>query len=1046
MSILHGSWIKTETISYLFIWGEIWRSAAEIEAIKTTEMPLLHPFCCNAKELVSLCKSQKLRINFDVGKCWHWQTLSLPSHYYYQGTAIAPVLANQLELVMAENEKIFLSEWQVQGVALNALEAIAFLRQLPLNLLPTEPHYSGGDLLFWHHTYRWHLDLLARGKFLPGMVQGNAGQGQSQWYPLLDNKIDRLRLVKFTQAMPPVCRAYKRQSGESSYLEPQELLLDFLSNLLAAHLRDWIGSPASISLVSMKYPLLLSLSSPAGDFSGTEAEVKRLQTALENWTLSIRDYLVTKTNKQLGKNQFQTCFRLETPTNPETGEVNWKLVYYLQALDEPNFLVDAQTIWHNPVPIMYWENRYIEQPQENLLKGLGLASHLYAPIAESLQQPQPQYCELNPIQVYEFIRAVAWQLEDNGLGVILPSTLAAGTAEKRLGIIIEAEITPAKGERLSLKSLLNYNLKLALGGQVISLNEFEQLLAQKSPLVVMNGEWIALQPADVRAAQAILKQSQEPIPLTVADALRLSTGEVQAIAKLPVIDFQSAGILQELIDNLTNNRRLEPIAKPKDFCGELRPYQARGVGWLAFLEQWGLGACLADDMGLGKTPQLIAFLLHLKAQGLLVKPTLVICPTSVLSNWQREVEKFAPTLSTIIHHGSKRSQSKTFLRKIKDKDLVITSYALAYRDATTLEAVNWQGLVLDEAQNIKNSQAKQAQAVRKLPAEFRIALTGTPVENRLAELWSILDFLNPGFLGTQQFFQRRFATPIEKYGDRESLRILRSLVQPFILRRLKTDGEIVKDLPQKQEIDVFCGLSLEQAELYQNLVAEALTEIETSEGIKRQGLILTLLLKLKQICNHPAQFLKEKSLGFSERSGKLLRLEEMLEELIEEGDRALIFTQFAEWGKLLQPYLQKKLGCEILFLYGGTERQKRQEMIDRFQHDPDAPPIFILSLKAGGTGLNLTRANHVFHVDRWWNPAVENQATDRAFRIGQKQNVQVHKFICTGTLEEKINDILASKQQLAEQTISAGEQWLSNLDTDSLRHLLLLDRQAILDE
>ena len=360
--------------------------------------------------------------------------------------------------------------------------------------------------------------------------------------------------------------------------------------------------------------------------------------------------------------------------------------------------------------------------------------------------------------------------------------------------------------------------------------------------------------------------------------------------------------------------------------------------------------------------------------------------------------------------------------------------------------VNWQGVILDEAQNIKNPQSKQSQAVRQLSSDFQVALTGTPVENRLAELWSILDFLNPGFLGTQQFFQRRFATPIEKYGDRQSLLMLRSLVQPFILRRLKTDRDIIQDLPEKREMDIFCGLSQEQAELYQHLVAKSLNDIETSDGIQQKGLILSLLVGLKQICNHPAQFLKEKSLSRSDRSGKLLRLEEMLQELIEEGDRALIFTQFAEWGKLLQPYLEKRLNCPVFFLYGRTPRQKRQEMIDRFQGDPDAPPIFILSLKAGGTGLNLTRANHVFHIDRWWNPAVENQATDRAFRIGQKRNVQVYKFVSSGTLEEKINDLLASKQELAEQTVSSGERWLTQLDTERLRNLLMLDRQAVLDE
>ncbi len=316
----------------------------------------------------------------------------------------------------------------------------------------------------------------------------------------------------------------------------------------------------------------------------------------------------------------------------------------------------------------------------------------------------------------------------------------------------------------------------------------------------------------------------------------------------------------------------------------------------------------------------------------------------------------------------------------------------------------------------------------------------------MSELWSILDFLNPGFLGNQQFFQRRFGIPIEKYGDRQSLNTLRSLVRPFILRRLKTDREIIQDLPEKQEMNVFCGLSAKQAEIYQKLVEESLENIENSTGIQRHGLILSLLVKLKQVCNHPAHYFKQKSIDSAQQSGKLLRLEEMLEEIVDEGDRSLLFTQFAEWGHLLQPYLKERLNREVLFLYGGIERKKRQEMIDRFQNDPNGPPIFILSLKAGGTGLNLTRANHVFHIDRWWNPAVENQATDRAFRIGQKRNVQVHKFICTGTLEEKINDLIENKKQLAEQTVDAGEQWLTAIDTEQLRHLLLLDRGAIIDE
>ncbi|MEL6223102.1 MAG: DEAD/DEAH box helicase, partial [Cyanobacteria bacterium J06627_8] len=409
------------------------------------------------------------------------------------------------------------------------------------------------------------------------------------------------------------------------------------------------------------------------------------------------------------------------------------------------------------------------------------------------------------------------------------------------------------------------------------------------------------------------------------------------------------------------------------------------------------------------------------------------------------------------------------------KDLILTSYALSYRDEKTLKPIDWQGIVLDEAQNIKNAEAKQSQVVRQFESDFRIALTGTPVENRLAELWSIIDFLNPGYLGPRNFFQRRFAVPIERYGDTDSLTALRSLVQPFILRRLKTDKTIIQDLPDKQEMNVFCGLSEAQADLYQTLVDQSLASIESAEGIQRKGMILALLTRLKQVCNHPVLLSDEEkrttstkkskqkgtrrqpaetspSSGFSPQSeqfpalsGKLQRLEEMLDELLAEGDRALIFTQFAEWGKLMKAHLEAHFGREVLFLYGSTSRDQREAMVDRFQNDPQGPRIFILSLKAGGVGLNLTRANHVFHFDRWWNPAVENQATDRAFRIGQTKNVQVHKFVCSGTLEERINELIESKKALSEQVVGTGENWLTDFDTDQLRNLLLLDRNAVID-
>ncbi|WP_107670988.1 DEAD/DEAH box helicase [Cyanothece sp. BG0011] len=1045
MTVLHGTWIDDRQEKYFFIWGENWRSLSD--DLEFQDSILVHPFAVNKDEIVEKLNSNNITIQFKKDIQSVSGIFYLPSQSIPKSKQNIPLLSTQLEENFFEPKDINLIPCQVQGIALTLDNTLQMLRQLPLGLTETSENFIGEDLQFWTHIYRWSLDLLTRGKYLPGIEQ-EENKTYGQWYPLLDSLVDQQRFSKFMQTMPNSCLAYYNLIDEQiSYsLIKQTIILDFFSTIIDQQVRQFVD--ISITSHSFIQKWLQSLTHDSSQFEASEVEIKGLKNALSNWTSSLEEYIISSDNQQLGINQFRVCFQLETPQKDEktSEQTNWRLNYCLQALDDPNVLISAQVIWSNPVTQLVWTNRTIDYPQETLLKGLGLASRLYYIIEDSLQEADPSYCELDPIQVYEFIRSIANILKDNGLGVVLPASLEKGVEEKRLGISLNAEVKAKKGQRLSLKSLLNYKLNLAIGDKTISKKEFEKLLAQKSPLVEVKGEWIALQPADVRAAQEILNKSYDPLELSVEDALRFSTGDSSTIAKLPITNFEATGDLANLINAINNNESIPMIENIPGFKGQLRPYQQRGVGWLAFLEKWGLGACLADDMGLGKTPQLIGFLLHLKSENMLEQPTLVVCPTSVLNNWEREVKKFAPSLSTLIHHGDKRSKGKAFVKAVNQKNVIITSYSLIYRDIKSFESVEWQGIVLDEAQNIKNPQAKQSQAVRQLSTQFRIALTGTPVENRLSELWSILDFLNPGFLGTQQFFRRRFATPIEKYGDKQSLQIMRSLVQPFILRRLKTDKTIIQDLPEKQEMTVFCGLSSEQAQLYQELVDNSLIEIEEKTGIQRKGLILSLLLKLKQICNHPDHFLKKKTLKKAEQSGKLLRLEEMLEELIQEGDHALIFTQFSEWGKLLKPYLEKKFHQEVLFLYGATRRVQRQEMIDRFQHDPNGPRIFILSLKAGGTGLNLTRANHVFHIDRWWNPAVENQATDRAFRLGQKRNVQVHKFVSTGTLEERINEMLESKQKLAEQTVDSGEQWLTELDTDQLRNLLLLDREAIIDE
>ncbi|MGM3306030.1 DEAD/DEAH box helicase [Anabaena sp. WFMT] len=1069
MAILHGNWLLKDQNHCLFIWGETWQNhQINIESLASTEVPL-NPLAMQSTELSEYLESNNIKIanylqssplinvsstktNKSTNKVkeslpTQLQIIALPTNFLKKDTLIYPVHSASLEIDVDAPK--YLQPWQIEGFCLPPTAAIKFLTSLPLSSSDDKYAFLGGDLRFWVQIARWSLDLISRCKFLPTIQKQSDASLIAKWQVLLDSAVDATRLEKFAAKMPLACRTYQQEARDiESHLaidipiEPQALILGFLNSIIDAQIRDMVGSQSPvenrvmISLPSAVQQWLQALNGASNIINADAIGLERLEAALKAWTLPLQ-YQLT------GKALFHTCFQL---LPPETGETDWILAYFLQAADDSEFLVNAATIWDHPIEKLVHQNRTIEQPQETFLRGLGLASRLYPVIAPSLETESPQFCHLTPMQAYEFIKSVAWRLEDSGLGVILPPSLAnrEGWAN-RLGLKINAETPKQKQGRLGLQSLLNFQWQLAIGGQTISKAEFDKLVALKSPLVEINGEWVELRPQDIKTAQTFFASRKDQMALSLEDALRISNGDTQVIEKLPVVSFEASGALHELIGALTNNQAIEPLPTPANFRGQLRPYQERGAAWLAFLERWGLGACLADDMGLGKTVQFIAFLLHLKEEEALENPTLLVCPTSVLGNWEKEVNKFAPTLKVLQYHGDKRPKGKVFTEITKKHDLVITSYALIQRDIKQFQSVSWQIIVLDEAQNVKNSDSKQSQAVRQLETTFRVALTGTPVENRLQELWSILDFLNPGYLGNKQFFQRRFAMPIEKYGDTSSLMQLRSLVQPFILRRLKTDKDIIQDLPEKQEMTVFCGLSTEQAQLYQKLVDESLVEIESAEGVQRRGMILALLVKLKQICNHPSQYLKLATLA-EHHSVKLQRLEEMLEEVLAEGNRALIFTQFAEWGKLLKPYLEKQLGREIFFLYGSTSKKQREEMIDRFQHDPQSPPIMILSLKAGGVGLNLTRANHVFHFDRWWNPAVENQATDRVFRIGQTRNVQVHKFVCTGTLEEKINDMIESKKQLAEQVVSAGEEWLTEMDTDQLRNLLLLDRNAVIDE
>ena len=462
-----------------------------------------------------------------------------------------------------------------------------------------------------------------------------------------------------------------------------------------------------------------------------------------------------------------------------------------------------------------------------------------------------------------------------------------------------------------------------------------------------------------------------------------------------------------------------------------------------YLVDQGFGACLADDMGLGKTVQAIAVMLDWRKRTDKPGCLLIVCPVSVLGNWRRELIRFAPELRTTLHHGKTRAESAEEFQKVLDKhDIMLTSYNLLQRDEELLTSCAFEGVILDEAQNIKNPTTKQSKVARALRGNFRVALTGTPLENRPLDLWSIMDFLNEGLLGSRTQFLQTLEHPIVKQRRQSSMSALARLVRPFVLRRLKTDSEIVSDLPEKTEQIVASSLTREQAILYESVVRKGLQEVERAqEGIARRGAILTTLLRLKQVCNHPAHYLGDGS-SLPSRSGKLDLLTEMLEEALEEGDRCLVFTQFKEMGSLLKTHVEERIGGPVLFLHGSVPQKERDTMVADFQESrPDGPKVFILSLKAGGTGLNLTAANRVFHFDRWWNPAVEDQATDRAFRIGQLRNVFVHKFVCTGTLEERIQQMLERKREVADNLLAAGENWITELSNEDLKKLLALDRK-----
>ena len=638
-------------------------------------------------------------------------------------------------------------------------------------------------------------------------------------------------------------------------------------------------------------------------------------------------------------------------------------------------------------------------------------------------------------------------LEESGLLVKLPDWW-----RKRPRPRVAVTVGEKKKSQFGVDAMLDFRVDIALGDEPLTDEEWEELLSATDGLAYVKGQWVEVDPERLNEALDHWKRVEAEAAedgLSFIEGMRLLAGASPDLSADGAVSdaarewaYVDAGPwLSEVLSGLRTPEGLSGEGLPDGFRGALRPYQETGRNWLWFLANLGLGACLADDMGLGKTVQVLSLLLTLKEKGDSQKPSLLVLPASLLANWKAEIERFAPDLKTLFVHPSENDPAK--LAKNPDAvlngvDLAVTTYAMLSRQEW-LREVSWRLAILDEAQAIKNPGTRQTRSVKQLRSQARIALTGTPVENRLADLWSLFDFLCPGLLGSMARF-KKFVKSLEE-RRRERYAPLRNLVGPYVLRRLKTDKRIISDLPDKTEMKAFCGLSRKQAGLYAKSAKElerALAESEGDQGIQRRGMVLAYLMRFKQICNHPSQFLGDGGYKPGD-SGKFDRLAGIGEEIAGRQEKALVFTQFREMTEPLAAFLAEVFGREGLVLHGGTAVKKRQKLIDRFQRE-DGPPFFVLSLKAGGTGLNLTAASHVIHFDRWWNPAVENQATDRAFRIGQHRNVVVHKFVCRGTIEERIDAMIEEKTRLAEDILEGGpESMLTEMSDEELLNIVALD-------
>ena len=847
------------------------------------------------------------------------------------------------------------------------------------------------SLTAWSHVARLAVESIARGHLEPQISPA----GHDEWRVLpLDDRERRVR-AELASWLPPEAICAPVDAADPG-TDPRIIEPVVAVNAFYDAIADALPRTAAAPTLSGQHPWAVPMA----------VDVTRLRPHIPE-----------------AEQQRDTIVRLLLSL-PEAEDDPFVVDLSVRSASDPTRTAEAADLWAGRA------DGFDARAEADVLVALRRGARLWPPLGRLLDQSHPARLELADPEATELFGATATRLAEVGVEVLIPAEL---TKVLRATPHVSTP-PPGAGDNPShfdLNSVCQLTWRATLDGEIVDDVELSRLAETRRPLVKLRGHWVVVDPT-------VVAQLSRREQITGAQALAVALGagiddEVDDAGFAPVQPDVAPvvdGSVLDLVTRLRSAQGPHEQAEPDGLVAELRPYQRRGLAWLTEMCDLGLGGILADDMGLGKTVQLIALhVSRLETPDIADLPTLVVCPASLVGNWQREIAKFAPGVTVHRYHGPERDTSA-----VRPGEIVVTTYGIVRRDAENLASTRWGLVVADEAQQIKNPLSASARAMRKIPASARIAMTGTPVENRLTELWALLDWTSPGLLGPVDHFRRDVAIPIERDGDADTTRRFARLVAPFMLRRRKTDPDIAPDLPPKTETDHPVVLTPEQAGLYRAVVEEILEQIEKADGFSRRGLVLKLLTALKQICNHPAHYLGQPG-PLAGRSGKLDVFDELITAITDAGDSTLVFTQFVTMGHLLMTRLGE-LGIAAEFLHGSDSLTRRADRVDRFQAGEF--PVLVVSLRAGGTGLNLTRATHVIHYDRWWNPAVENQASDRAWRIGQDRPVQIHRLISEGTIEDRIAQVLQQKQNLAASVIGGGEAWIGELTNDELSDLVRL--------